>query len=116
MSAMEKRQDLIELYTSIEGRVGRKVWWLYYFLPVMAFFFVIEILSISQNLKMLLQAAFVFPSVVIQIKRWHDLNKSGWWALIVFIPLIGVIYAIAMHGFVRGTDGSNQYGEKPNDN
>ena len=31
----------------------------------------------------------LIPSIAISISRLHDANRSGWWLLISFIPLIG---------------------------
>jgi uncharacterized membrane protein YhaH (DUF805 family) len=39
---------------------------------------------------------FLFPWVVIWVKRFHDAGKSGWWFLAVFLPWF-VTGAIANH-------------------
>jgi uncharacterized membrane protein YhaH (DUF805 family) len=31
-----------------------------------------------------------FPSLAVSIRRLHDINKSGWWVLLMF-TLIGII-------------------------
>ena len=46
-------------------------------------------------------------------KRYHDRNKSGWWILIVFVPVIGAIWYFVECGFLRGTRGPNPYGPDP---
>jgi uncharacterized membrane protein YhaH (DUF805 family) len=45
-----------------------------------------------------------------QVRRWHDLGRSGWMVLscVAILPLIVV-------GCVRGTKGPNQYGSDPLD-
>jgi uncharacterized membrane protein YhaH (DUF805 family) len=52
-------------------------------------------------------------SLAVYAKRWHDCSKSGWMTLILFVPVIGAFWVIGYLGFVRGTDGPNQYGESP---
>lgn len=44
-------------------------------------------------------------------RRLHDLNTSGWWQLITFIPL----GQLMMIGFIffKGTEGTNKYGPPP---
>jgi len=44
-------------------------------------------------------------------RRLHDLNASGWWQLITFIPFGQIL----MIGFIffKGTKGTNRYGESP---
>ncbi len=52
-------------------------------------------------------------SLAIQIKRWHDRDKSGVWVLIAFIPLVGPIWSLIECGFLDGTEGPNRFGPSP---
>ena len=52
-------------------------------------------------------------SIAVAIKRYHDRNKSGWWVLIVFVPIIGGLWYLIECGFLRGTPGPNNYGPDP---
>lgn len=66
----------------------------------------IGILSIIYSL-------FIFlPSLGVSIRRLHDINKSGWWFLLIFIPLIGAIVLIVFD-CTEGTRGNNDYGPDP---
>ena len=49
----------------------------------------------------------------VQIKRWHDRDKSGWWALLNFVPVLGWIWILVECGFLRGTFGDNRFGRDP---
>ncbi len=49
-------------------------------------------------------------SISIGIRRWHDMNKSGWYMLFGLIPYVGSLILI-FYLFVPGTKGPNQYGE-----
>lgn len=57
--------------------------------------------------------ALIWVSFALPIKRWHDRNKSGWWILIAFIPVIGAVWALIENGCLRGTEGRNSYGDDP---
>lgn len=46
------------------------------------------------------------------IKRAHDLDKSGWLALGIFVPYVQVLFYIYLL-FFKGTQGPNQYGDDP---
>ncbi|MGH1407631.1 MAG: DUF805 domain-containing protein [Rhodomicrobiaceae bacterium] len=48
-------------------------------------------------------------SLAVSVKRYHDLNKTGFWALVTLIPYIGVIWQLIECGFFPGTEGSNNY-------
>lgn len=56
---------------------------------------------------------FMYPTYAIYTKRWHDRGKSGWWSLILFIPIIGALWMFIECGFLAGTEGSNTYGPDP---
>ncbi len=67
----------------------------------------------------LLLALLVIASIVISImfgkRRFNDLNRSGWWSLLLLIPyvqLLPMIYLV----FFPGSDGSNNYGPAPKPN
>jgi uncharacterized membrane protein YhaH (DUF805 family) len=49
------------------------------------------------------------PQLAIGIKRCHDRNRSGWFVLIAFIPLVQLWYFVEM-GFLSGTRGDNRFG------
>lgn len=51
--------------------------------------------------------------LAVQVKRWHDRDKSGWWALINLVPILGQIWVLIECGFLRGTEGDNRFGKDP---
>ncbi len=65
-------------------------------------------------LQSLVGLALFLPGLAISVRRLHDLDKSGWWVLLNFIPLIGIIILIVWF-CMRGTVGSNRFGPDPLD-
>lgn len=55
----------------------------------------------------------IWSGICVNAKRCHDRNKSGWFMLIQFIPLIGAIWYLIEAGFLRGTIGPNRFGPDP---
>ena len=51
-------------------------------------------------------------NVMLMIRRIHDLGKSGWFALIAFVPVIGIIFSIYLF-CAPGQIGWNEYGADP---
>jgi uncharacterized membrane protein YhaH (DUF805 family) len=47
--------------------------------------------------------------LAVQIKRWHDRDKSGWWAALNLIPVIGQVWILIECGFLPGTVGTNRF-------
>ena len=57
----------------------------------------------------------IIPAILVYIKRFHDRDKSGWWMLIVLIPIVGAIWLLVELGFLPGTPGPNRFGPPPSD-
>jgi uncharacterized membrane protein YhaH (DUF805 family) len=57
----------------------------------------------------LLICLFAVLQVSIAIRRWHDMDQTGWLVLLSLIPIVNLIAAIFLL-FVSGTSGANQYG------
>ena len=102
--------DYGQLLLSFDGRINRGKYW-----AVVATFLVVSLIALRISVAMyyIVALAFIWPGLAVQVKRWHDRGKSGWWVLIMFVPLIGGIWALVELGFLRGTSGPNQYGDDP---
>ena len=55
----------------------------------------------------------LWTALALQIKRWHDRDKSWVWIFISFIPLVGAIWVLVECGFMDGTPGPNKFGPSP---
>ncbi|GAB4362452.1 MAG: hypothetical protein Kow0026_26240 [Oricola sp.] len=60
-------------------------------------------------LNSLYSLAVLVPSIAVGARRLHDTGRSGWWQLILFIPLIGLIVLIIWWAG-RGEERANEYG------
>jgi uncharacterized membrane protein YhaH (DUF805 family) len=56
--------------------------------------------------------ALFIPSLAVQVRRFHDQDKSGWMVLLGFIPYIGGIIIIIFM-CMEGTRGPNRFGPDP---
>ncbi len=118
----------LKRYADFSGRSRRKEYWMFVLLqilllfPLMAIGFVMGGLSDGGEggsiLFLLLVGAFglVFfiPSLAVQVRRFHDQDKSGWFILLGLIPYLGgLILLIFM--CLEGTRGHNRFGPDPKD-
>lgn len=56
--------------------------------------------------------ATIVPALAVLVRRLHDTNRSGWWALIGFVPILGTIVILVFT--VSDSDQSeNRYGVSP---
>ncbi len=49
---------------------------------------------------------------ILAIPRWHDLNKSWWYALLLIIPLVNILIFLSLF-FWKWTKWNNQYWPNP---
>ena len=101
----------------LSGIVGGIVTWLAMLLGVGTFIFGASSGSAGGSVFGLLiglaaLVASVWFSLAQGVKRLHDLNKSGWLILLMFIPIVNAIFGLYML-FADGTVGPNQYGADP---
>ena len=54
----------------------------------------------------------VLLTFAVGVRRLHDLNKSGWWILLIFTG-IGIIPIVYWCCFLNGDEDDNQYGLTP---
>lgn len=47
--------------------------------------------TIIAGASLLFAIVSFIPSLAVTVRRLHDIGKSGWWMLICFVPLIGII-------------------------
>ena len=58
-----------------------------------------------------IQIFIIIASTCLVIRRLHDVDKSGWWYLIIF-TIIGIIPLLIWY-CSKGTDGDNRFGKDP---
>ena len=143
--------DWWALLFSTGGRVGRMGYWfaalLYLIISVLSFVVALQVLiTFSGDLTSvilyvgggLLLILVLFSAIAVGIKRLHDRDKSGWWALpfivlpilldgasqkglvtpssamtLQWVSLALAVWEIVELGFLRGTAGPNQFGPDP---
>ena len=121
---------MMNLLFSFQGRVNRARFWLVHVGIIVAEIVIFMIaggaalmadpqaaMAATSNASSLFSLVLFIPifwiSLAITVKRYHDRNKSGWWILIVFVPVIGAIWYFIEVGFLPGTSGPNTYGADP---
>jgi uncharacterized membrane protein YhaH (DUF805 family) len=113
--------EVLKKYAVFTGRARRMEYW-YFALFNLIVSFVLGFIdgmtgTVSQTtglglLSSIYLLAVLIPGIAVSIRRLHDTDRSGWWLLLVFVPLIGAIVLIVF--FVQdGKAGANQYGADP---
>ena len=116
-----KKNSILAVFFTFSGRATRTHWWSLFAIAVLGGI-VAAFIDISLGYEtegpafIVLFLLLLWPSLAVTIKRWHDRDKSGFWILISFIPLIGPLWALIENGFLGGTPGPNRFGPNPRDN
>lgn len=105
--------DLGHLFLQFDGRINRAKAWLGYIVVWVIGAVVGQIFGFTSAIYGLVSLLLLWPFLAVAIKRWHDRDKSGWWMLIILVPIVGVIWVLVELGFLPGTAGPNQYGPDP---
>ena len=96
-------------YVVFNGRADRPEFWYFALFQVV----ILAVLAIvSRPLEAVASLAFLLPGLAVGARRLHDINRSGWWMLLGFIPVIGLLILIYWAA-QPGDAGANQYGEPP---
>lgn len=110
---MEYFIDAFKKYAEFSGRATRTQYWMF-ILFFMIIYFVLALIDVfagTMVLAFIFNVAVFLPSIAIAARRLHDTGRTGWWQLIVLIPLIGAIVLIIF--FVQDSVEENEYGPNP---
>jgi uncharacterized membrane protein YhaH (DUF805 family) len=101
------------LLLDYEGRINRAKWWLGMGAVIILSLIGYMIFGDNGLLALLFNILLLFLTLCVHIKRCHDRDQSGWWVLLLLIPVIGFIWAIINLGILEGTRGPNRFGPDP---
>ena len=119
MTFGESIKSCLNGYVKFDGRAPRSEYWWF-----LVFIFLVDVVAAcidfsastiyekSELVSTLAALALLLPNLAVCVRRLHDLNKSGWWVLLFFIPIIGHIILIVWFA-THGTVGANSFGEDP---
>lgn len=115
----EAIQRAFNKYCCFSGRASRsEFWWWILFTIILSWvingvFMLFTSLETTQIIAGIVNLIILLPTLGLWFRRLHDIGKSGWWWLLCFIPLIGIIILIVW--FCKDSEPmDNQYGPVPN--
>lgn len=108
-------------YANFNGRASRAdYWWFELANMIIALVFSLLVTMGGDSLLASLfsfasgiySLAILIPTLAVSVRRLHDIEKSGWWYLINFVPCIGQLVFLVFC-CIAGTPGENKYGPDP---
>ncbi len=110
-------QDSSSIIKQTSFRIKRRSFVFVYFFQIIIsiFIFSIHIKTPYEGIhpiSYVIGAVFFFLNIYMIIGRLHDINRTGWWILSMFIPLLNLIILLFLC-ILPGTKGENIYGVDP---
>lgn len=112
--------DAMRRYATFSGRSTRSQFWLFS-LVLFGIIIVTFILDLALGtgdgesvslIAGLVSLIHLIPQLSVMVRRLHDIDKSGWWVLISFVPLAGII-VLLIFACTSSTPGANRFGPDP---
>ena len=114
----------LKRYADFSGRTRRKEYWMF-LLGVVIVAIVLGIIEgivglsgmvggVYGPLTLIFALAIIIPGIAVQVRRFHDQDKSGWFVLLSLIPFVGGIIVLVFM-CLEGTKGPNRFGPDPKD-
>ena len=102
-------------YANFNGRARRKEYWMF-----QLFFWIfaigVMVVDLLIEAELVLYYIYVFalllPNLAVAVRRLHDTDRSGWWLLIIFLPIFGYI-TVFIFQCLDSSPGTNKYGPNP---
>lgn len=122
-SSADKEAVFKELFFTSEGRLNRKSY-------IYRSFFLSVVLCVVQGILTFAAETFgaldllfsiiafvlgifqLAANIMMGVRRLHDLDKCGWWMLLLIVPLVNLFFCLYLL-FFKGTEGPNEYGDDP---
>ena len=112
------KKVLIENYCNFNGRARRSEFWYWYLLTLIIDIICTILIQALPKLNTVfsiifavINLAILLPTIGVQVRRLHDTGRSGWFLLLILLPIIGLIILIIW--FCQDSDASNEYGPSP---
>lgn len=121
----------LRLYAAFSGRASRREYWSFIALQLVVSLVFIVVASYLAHHRPPIQhpgvvlpenvvgclwlgymALTALPYFAVTARRLHDLGQSGWWTLMLLVPVIGPAYVL-LQVIQRGQASDNAYGQVP---
>lgn len=106
--------EALTKYAEFSGRSRRREYWLFFLFTIIANMVagVLDVATGTGAISAIVAIVLIVPSIAVLVRRLHDTNRSGWWALLILLPILGGLILLIFCIF-KGTQGSNRFGPDP---
>ncbi|MFB7466471.1 DUF805 domain-containing protein [Streptomyces sp. NPDC056224] len=112
---MHHYTDVLKKYAVFSGRARRQEFWMFVLcnLVVAAVLVTLDVVLGANGILVGAYTLAIFlPCLGLTVRRLHDTGRSGWWYLLILIPLLGWIWLLVLMA-TEGQAAPNEYGPSP---
>ncbi|WP_418058484.1 DUF805 domain-containing protein [Pimelobacter simplex] len=100
-------------YYAFTGRARRsEFWWFQLAVTIATNLTLLIPGTVADLVTALLTLALLVPTTAVAVRRLHDVGRSGWWLLLILVPVLGLI-ALILWWASPGDNETNAYGTPP---
>ena len=111
MNFTESIQTCYKKFFDFSGRASKSEYWWFQLYQLIIYVLSLIFQSDLALLFSILVIANLLPLCACGVRRIHDSDKSGWFVLLSFIPIIGLYVFVLL--VQDGSKGKNRFGAKP---
>lgn len=106
--------EALTKYAEFNGRSRRQEYWLFFLFSILVNLAVniIDAAFSTGIVSALVGLALIVPYIAVLVRRLHDTDRTGWWALLILLPVLGTLILLVFC-LLKGTDGANRFGQDP---
>lgn len=107
--------DVLKKYAVFKGRARRREYWMFTLISCVIAIVLMkadEIFGTGEIIQNVYTVALLLPCITVMVRRLHDTDRSGWWALFSLVPLVGFI-TVMVFMCLDSTPGDNEHGPNP---
>jgi len=105
---------VLKKYAEFNGRATRSEYW-YFILINTVIGVIFSVIDHTLGINMfntIYTLSVLIPSIAVATRRLHDTGKSGWWRLLLFVPIIGFMILV-LFLVKESVPFENEYGPNP---
>ena len=112
--------EVLKKYAVFSGRARRKEYWIFTLINTLIGIFigvlsVVALMAGSTGLSAIFGVytlGVIIPGLAVSVRRLHDIGRSGWWLLIIMVPIVGGVILFIWYVGDSNSE-TNKYGPNP---
>jgi uncharacterized membrane protein YhaH (DUF805 family) len=106
---------VLRKYAVFSGRARRQEYWMFFLFNLLFLFIAVYVDQVTGTffiVTSIYSIAMIIPNLAVGVRRLHDIGRSGWWLLLMFVPVVGAL-VLFVFSVLNGESNENEYGPNP---